>query len=125
MRKSEEVLDPGNEMVLKGSFDELMENIWGNQFVYVCSREIVGEWLSIYVIRSHELQKTSTHNDIADQTVLIPQYPQLQFMYQEFGMLTGLTSAISIKIVRWGCTSENAVGQLSTRTISPHFGHQF
>jgi hypothetical protein len=42
----DEVLpNPCNKMVFEGAFDQLMENIGGQEFVNVCSWEIVGEWL--------------------------------------------------------------------------------
>jgi hypothetical protein len=43
---SDEVLpNPCNEVVFEGAFDQLMENIGGQEFVNVCSWKIVGEWL--------------------------------------------------------------------------------
>jgi len=37
--------DPCNKVVFEGAFDQLMENIRGQEFVNVCSRKIIGEWL--------------------------------------------------------------------------------
>jgi hypothetical protein len=42
----DEVLpNPFNEVVFEGAFDQLMENIRGQELVNVCSWKIVGEWL--------------------------------------------------------------------------------
>jgi hypothetical protein len=37
--------NPSHEMILKGSFDDLVEEIWGDEFVYISSGEIIGEGL--------------------------------------------------------------------------------
>jgi len=37
--------DPCNKVVFEGAFDQLMENIRGQEFVNVCSRKVIGEWL--------------------------------------------------------------------------------
>jgi hypothetical protein len=37
--------DPRNEVVLEGPFDQLMENIRGQEFMNVCSRKMICERL--------------------------------------------------------------------------------
>lgn len=39
------VVNPGHQMVLENSFNKLMEEIWSDEFMYVGSRKIIGEWL--------------------------------------------------------------------------------
>jgi len=51
MRDGKIGLDPGHEMVFESSLDELMEDVWGNQLVDVCSWKIVCKWLDNYVSR--------------------------------------------------------------------------
>jgi len=36
---------PLNEVVFENSLDELVEEVWGDQFVDVCMRKVFGEWL--------------------------------------------------------------------------------
>jgi hypothetical protein len=42
---NEVLFDPHNEVVLEGTFNQLMENIGGQKFVNVCSQKIICEWL--------------------------------------------------------------------------------
>jgi hypothetical protein len=43
---SDKVLpNPCNKVVFEGAFDQLMENIGGQEFMNVCSWELMGEWL--------------------------------------------------------------------------------
>lgn len=37
--------DPRHEVVLEGSFDQLMEKIGGQEFMDICSRKMICEWL--------------------------------------------------------------------------------
>lgn len=46
MRSNQVILDPGNEVIFECALDHLMEKIGRNEFMNVCSRKIVGEWLS-------------------------------------------------------------------------------
>ena len=39
------VLNPGDEVVFESSLNELMKKVWGNQFMDVCSWEVIREWL--------------------------------------------------------------------------------
>jgi hypothetical protein len=46
--------DPGDKVVLKRPFDDLMKKIGGKEFVDVCAGEVVGErletvWISFYI----------------------------------------------------------------------------
>jgi hypothetical protein len=41
------VVDPGDQMVLENPFNKLMKEIWSNEFMYVGSRKIIGEWLEM------------------------------------------------------------------------------
>jgi hypothetical protein len=43
--QAEIALNPGNEMVLKGAFDDLMEEVGGEKFMYVCTGKVVRERL--------------------------------------------------------------------------------
>ena len=45
------ILNPGNQMVLEGTFDELVENVWCDQFMNIGSWEVVCERLAYYVSR--------------------------------------------------------------------------
>jgi hypothetical protein len=38
--------NPSYEVIFKGSFNDLMEEIWGNELVYISSGEIIGEGLN-------------------------------------------------------------------------------
>lgn len=43
---ADEVLsNPCDEMILEGTFDELMEEVAGHHLVYIGSREVIREWL--------------------------------------------------------------------------------
>jgi hypothetical protein len=46
MCEDEIFLHPCYEVVLEGTFDDLMQEIWCDQFIYVCVRKLIGEWLS-------------------------------------------------------------------------------
>lgn len=39
------IFDPGNKMILERSLDCLVEKIWGEEFVDICSWEVGREWL--------------------------------------------------------------------------------
>ena len=41
------VVDPGYQMVLEDPFNKLMKEIWGDKFMYVSPRKIIGEWLEM------------------------------------------------------------------------------
>jgi hypothetical protein len=37
---------PSYEMIFESSFDKLMEEVWGNKFMYISSWKVVGEGLT-------------------------------------------------------------------------------
>ena len=45
MNQKEVFFNPSYEVIFKGSFDDLMEKIWGDEFVDISSWKIVGEGL--------------------------------------------------------------------------------
>jgi hypothetical protein len=79
MRDTKVVLDPGDEVVLESSLDDLMKNVWGDQFMDIRSREVICEWLDNYVSRFptgiSKRRCMKSHNDITNQTIFIPQCP--------------------------------------------------
>jgi hypothetical protein len=40
-------VDPGHQMVLENPFNKLVKEIWGDEFMYVGPRKIIGEWLEM------------------------------------------------------------------------------
>ena len=41
-----EVFDhPINKVIFEDSFNELVEDVWGDQFIDICTREMLSEWL--------------------------------------------------------------------------------
>jgi hypothetical protein len=45
MRNDKVVINPSDEMIFEGAFNELMKKIRRNQLMYIRSREIICEWL--------------------------------------------------------------------------------
>jgi len=45
MSNNEVFLNPSYEMIFKGSFNDLMKEVWGNKFMYIGSWKVVGEGL--------------------------------------------------------------------------------
>lgn len=41
-------------MVLEGALNELVENIWCDEFIYISTGEIVGEWLEYDVCAEYK-----------------------------------------------------------------------
>jgi hypothetical protein len=46
MCEDEIFLHPCYKVVLEGTFDDLMQEIWCDQFIYVCMQKHIGEWLN-------------------------------------------------------------------------------
>ena len=46
MRDFEVLFNPCNEMILECSLDCLVEEVWGEKFVYIRSWEVGCEWLT-------------------------------------------------------------------------------
>jgi hypothetical protein len=72
MHRYKILCNPINEVILEDAFNQLVQQIRCDKFVDVGSREIIREWLQNN-IRTLGLGFGNTYNNIAHQTILIPQ----------------------------------------------------
>jgi len=67
---------PINKMILEHTLDELVEEVWGYQFIDIRTRKMFGEWLIGRVSESpccnHD--GTETYLDIANDPVTFPKH---------------------------------------------------
>ena len=45
MRNAQVLANPGDEVVLEGALDQLMEDVGGYKLVNICTRKICSKWL--------------------------------------------------------------------------------
>lgn len=83
------LVDPRNYVIFEGSLNDLMKQIWRQQFMYVCTREILGEWLvqNQNQPRLGQHRQPTTHLNIPANTELLPQDTGIEALNKELGLL--------------------------------------
>jgi len=61
MSNEEIFSNPSYKMILEGPFDDLMEEIWGNEFVYIGSWKVVGEGLKFSKILGKRSRRNKSY----------------------------------------------------------------
>ena len=65
---------PLDEVVLKCPLDQLVEKIWGQQFIDLCLRKCLGKWLLNTQVRTrqHEGGNSVKYRDLFNNTIILP-----------------------------------------------------
>ena len=72
MRKLEVLFNPCNEMILECSLDCLVEEVWGEKFVYICSWKVGRERLTLTVSTRLVTWERATYEEVRDNSVTEP-----------------------------------------------------
>lgn len=72
------LVDPCNEVVLECSFDDLVKNVWCDQFIYVGSRKIFSEGLENIKRNILMSDVFSTYHNISHKAILLPQFTHFE-----------------------------------------------
>jgi len=72
------LVNPFHQMVLKNSFNNLVENIWSKEYVDIGARKRVGEGLNTEHQTGIEGIDKVIHHDIGSNAIFIPQYSRIK-----------------------------------------------
>ena len=78
--------------------------------MYVCSWEVIHKWLPMIWEARTQSDEENTYYNISNETILVPELPQLELCWDEFCVLPGARWInIAIEILCWCCTSNEAI----------------
>ena len=93
---------PLNEVVFEHSLNDLVEEVWGDQFVDVCMGKVFGKWLGDDEMRNCRANGLMTYDHAIDDPIIFPYCLGVERGLACMCMLLGLQYRIgSVEVTGW------------------------
>jgi hypothetical protein len=100
MGNNEVFFHPSYEVILKGPFNDLMEEIRSDELMYIGSWEVICEGLNLVRYYGKRYGSGKSYYHISDNSIFTPQSRNFICVYQSFCQFSGAWALIAVFIIQ-------------------------
>lgn len=100
MGNNEVFFHPSYEVILKGSFNDLMEEIRSDELVYISSWKVICEGLNLIRYYGKQYGSDKSYYHIGNNSIFTPQSWNFICVYQSFCQLSGAWALMEVFVIQ-------------------------